>query len=405
MNPPSLIPSSDHRAIMNRLDLGHLREEAPGMVFWHPAGFELIRRLEEAARVVLRRQGYAEVRSPQLLRQPVWEASGHWSHFRDGMFEVGQGDAAAALKPVSCPAHVLMAKRRAPSYRDLPLRYAEFGVVHRNEPQSALHGLLRLRQFVQDDGHVFCVDEDQARAEVVRFCREVVPFYRAFGFEEVEVGLSLRPESRVGDEARWDRAEAALAQALEALGLEHRVQPGDGAFYGPKIEFHLRDRHGRAWQCGTIQLDLAMPGRFGLSYVDASGERREPVMLHRALYGSLERFIGMLLEHHAGALPPWLAPVQVALCPISAAQDEAARWLAEGLAESGLRVELLHAGSLRKRLAIAHDRGIPIQLLLGRKELESGQIGLRQRGRQEVLDMHALRPALERLCRRPELSG
>ena len=405
MNPPSLIPSSDHRAIIQRLDLAHLREEAPGMVFWHPAGFELVRRLEEAARVVLRHQGYAEVRSPQLLRRPVWEASGHQDHFRDGMFEFAVPGSEAALKPVSCPAHVLMVKRRAPSYRDLPLRYAEFGLVHRDEPSSALHGLLRLRQFVQDDGHVFCVDEAQARAEVVRFCRGVMPFYRAFGFEDVEVALSLRPASRVGADEQWDRAEAALEQALDELALPHRVQPGDGAFYGPKIEFHLRDRLGRAWQCGTIQFDLAMPARFGVHYVDEHGERRVPVMLHRALYGSLERFLGMLLEHHAGALPPWLAPLQVALCPIGAAQVGAARWLADGLADSGLAVELMVEGSLRKRLAGAHERGIPIQLLLGRRELAAGQIVLRSRGEQAVIDMHALRPELERRCARPRLSG
>ncbi|MCB9575323.1 MAG: threonine--tRNA ligase, partial [Kofleriaceae bacterium] len=277
------------------------------MVFWHPRGLTLYRALEDAARRQLARGGYREVRTPQLLRVPVWQQSGHWDHFQAHMFGCGAGGTAAALKPVSCPGHIQLVRRAAPSWRDLPLRLAEMGLCHRDEPGGTLHGLMRLRQFTQDDGHVFCAD-DQVADEVARFCRDLPGFYRGFGFADVSVALSTRPDDRAGDDAWWDRAERELEAVVRDLGVPYVIQPGAGAFYGPKLEFVLHDRRGRAWQCGTIQLDLVLPRRFDLRYVDAGGARRHVVMLHRALYGSIERFLGVLLEHHGAALPAWLAP-------------------------------------------------------------------------------------------------
>jgi len=261
-----MLDDGDHRNLAQRLDLFHFREEAPGMVFWHRNGLVLYRLLEDAARGHFERAGYAEVKTPQILRRSAWEASGHWEHFGPGMFQISDQEHEAAVKPVSCPGHLCLAERAHPSYRDLPLRLAEFGVVHRDEPGGTLHGLLRLRQFTQDDGHVFC-SQDQAADEVERFCRSVPPFYRAFGFDDVGVVLSTRPEGRAGDEAAWDSAEGALRAVLDRLGWACSVQEGGGAFYGPKIEFSLTDRLGRSWQCGTIQFDLVMPARFGLRYV------------------------------------------------------------------------------------------------------------------------------------------
>jgi threonyl-tRNA synthetase len=393
----------DHRSIAQRLDLWHFREEAPGMVFWHPNGYRLYRSLEDAVRRVTEAQGYAEVRTPQILRRPVWEASGHWEHFLGGMFRVEDQAVPAAIKPVSCPGHVYLAERRAPSYRDLPMRFAELGVVHRDEPSGTLHGVMRLRQFTQDDGHIFCVDEAQAEEEVLRFCRVVPAFYRAFGFEEVSVALSLRPAERAGDDALWDRAEGALLSVLRRLGGPYAVQQGAGAFYGPKLEYALRDRLGREWQCGTIQFDLVMPRRFDLRFVDAGGERRHPVMLHRALYGSLERFLGILLEHHAGALPAWLAPVQAAALPIADAQAPAARTLKEELSLRGIRAEVVHEGSLSKRIAEAHARSVPFQLVLGPREVAAGEVTLRDRGGQATLSMEAAAAELARRCAAPAL--
>jgi threonyl-tRNA synthetase len=391
----------DHRSIAQRLDLWHFREEAPGMVFWHPNGYRLYRLLEEAVRRVTEAQGYAEVRTPQLLRKPVWEASGHWEHFFGGMFRVEDQAVPAAIKPVSCPGHVYLAEKRAPSYRDLPLRFAELGVVHRDEPGGTLHGLMRLRQFTQDDGHIFCVDEAQAEEEVLRFCRVVPAFYRAFGFDKVSVALSLRPAERAGDDALWDRAEGALMSVLRRLGGPYTVQEGAGAFYGPKLEYALRDRLGREWQCGTIQLDLVMPRRFDLRFVDAGGERRHPVMLHRALYGSLERFLGILLEHHAGALPAWLAPVQAAVLPIADAQAAFARRVKEELDARGIRAEALREGSLPKRIAEAHARAVPFQLVLGPREVSAGQVTLRDRGGQATLPLAEAAAELTRRCAAP----
>ena len=390
---------SDHRSLAHALDLLHFQDEAPGMVFWHPRGFALYRLLEEAVRRETRAQGYAEVRTPQILRRPVWEASGHWEHFAAGMFRVDDQSAQAAIKPVSCPGHLYLAGRRPPSYRDLPLRLSELGLVHRDEPSGTLHGLLRLRQFTQDDGHIFC-SEDQAEAEVLRFCQALPGFYRGFGFDQLSVALSTRPAQRAGDEAGWDHAEAALGNVLRRLGGPFEVQAGAGAFYGPKLEYALRDRLGRQWQCGTIQFDLVMPQRFDLRYIDAQGQRRWPVMLHRALYGSLERFLGILLEHHGAALPPWLAPVQVAIMPISAAEIPAARALQAQLG-ADLRCELEPDETLSKRIALAHAQQIPFAAVIGAREAAAGTVTLRSRAGQFTLAAAIAIEELRRLCARP----
>jgi len=393
-----MIDRDDHRSLAQRLDLAHFQDEAPGMAFWHPNGLVLYRLLEEAARRHIAAEGYREVRTPQVLRRPVWELSGHWSHFQGGMFQVPDGSVEAALKPVSCPGHIQIVKRAAPSYRDLPIRLAELGVCHRDEPGGTLHGLLRLRQFTQDDGHIFC-SEDQAEAEAERFCRNLPGFYRAFGFEKLSVALSLRPDERAGDDASWDRAEGMLRAVLDRVGLDYAVQPGQGAFYGPKIEYALEDRHGRAWQCGTIQLDMVMPVRFDVRYADASGERRHVVMLHRALYGSLERFLGILLEHHGASLPPWLAPVQVAVLPVAGGGDYAAD-LARRL--RGLRVQVDdREETLARRVAEAHDLGVPFVAVAGAREAASRSVALRGRDGQQVLAEAEAVAALERACAAP----
>lgn len=363
----------DHRAIGQRLDLFHFQDEAPGMAFWHPRGLALVGVLEAAVRAQLRAQGYDEVRTPQVLRRPIWEASGHWAHFAEGMLRVEDG----ALKPVSCPGHVQIVQRRVLSWRDLPIRLAEFGVVHRAEPSGSLFGLLRLRQFTQDDGHVFCAPE-QAAAEIERFCRSVGPFYRSFGFDAPEVALSTRPADRFGDDAAWDRAEAALADAARAAGLAVVHQPGAGAFYGPKLEFALRDRRGRAWQCGTIQVDLFMPQRFDVRYTAPSGERRHVWMLHRALLGSVERFLGVLLEHHAAALPDWLAPEQVRVLPVSPDQQGYAEAFCEALV--GVRARVVGGdGSLGARIADAHAAAVPYVVIVGPREVASWTVSIRAR--------------------------
>ncbi len=354
------------------------------MVFWHPRGFTLYRLLEQAAREHVIAAGYREVRTPQLLRRPVWESSGHWGEFRDAMFAVGALGSAeeAALKPVNCPGHIQLVKRMAPSWRDLPIRIAELGLVHRDEASSALHGLMRLRQFTQDDGHIFCA-EHQISDEVARFCRELPAFYRRFGFTDVSVVLSLRPDNRLGDDAWWDRAESELAKVVAACGLVCDVQPGGGAIYGPKLEFVLRDRRGRPWQCGTIQLDFVMPQRFDVRYVDAGGERRHVVMLHRALYGSIERFLGILLEHHGAALPGWLAPEQVAIVPIGEVHHARASEVAAELVARGIRARIDRDDeTIARRIAIAHHDGVPIVIVIGDREVAAGTLAVRARERQ-----------------------
>ena len=391
-----MLDSNDHRAIAQRLDLFHFQEEAPGMVFWHPHGLTLHRLLEDAVRKHVAHEGYAEIRTPQILRRPVWEKSGHWQHFRDGMFTLSDEAEQAALKPVSCPGHVCLFGRQTPSYRELPLRYAEFGLVHRDEPSGTLHGLLRLRQFTQDDGHIFCT-KDQAVPEVVAFCRGVFPFYERFGFDRVEVVLATRPEDRAGDDASWDRAEGALREALAEVGKPYSEVPGGGAFYGPKLEFVLHDRLGRAFSCATIQFDLVMPRRFDVRYVDASGSREHPVMLHRALFGSLERFLGMLLEHHGARLPAWLCPVQVQLLPVAEAQEAFAGEVLSRLKRAGIRARLdARNETLSKRVAEAHALSVPFIAVIGEREVLARSLALRERD--GVQSSVSLDSALDRLA-------
>jgi threonyl-tRNA synthetase len=394
-----MLQDHDHRKLAQRLDLFHFQEEAPGMVFWHPRGLRLYRLLEDAARAQLNAHGYAEVKTPQLIRRPIWEASGHWEHFQAGMFRVRDEAWDAGIKPVSCPGHIQIVDRRAPSYRELPIRLSEFGIVHRDEPSGTLHGLMRLRQFTQDDGHVFC-SEDQAEAEVERFCRAVAPFYARFGFERLSVALSTRPVERAGDDREWDRAEAALEAVLRRIGEPFQVQPGAGAFYGPKLEFSLEDRAGRAWQCATIQYDLVMPRRFDLRYIDSAGQRQPLMMLHRALYGSLERFLGILLEHHGALLPAWLAPVQVVVLPVAAEHEPWAAQVTQRLQAEGLRVRAdERAESLGRRVAETHRDGVPFVAVVGARELEAGSVMLRDQAGQRSLGVDAAAEWLRQRCR------
>jgi threonyl-tRNA synthetase len=399
-----MLSPSDHRSLAQRLDLFHFQDDAPGMVFWHPRGHVLYRLLEDAAREHVSSAGYAEVQTPQLLRRAIWQESGHWDHFRGAMFRVADQDCEAAIKPVSCPGHVQIVKQRVPSYRELPIRLSEFGVVHRDEPSGTLHGLLRLRQFTQDDGHVFCAS-DQAEGEVERFCRALLPFYAAFGFDAVSVALSTRPDERVGDAASWDQAEAALRSVIARLGIPYSIQPGAGAFYGPKLEFLLRDRLGRSWQCGTIQFDFAMPQRFDVRYVDKGGVRRVPVMLHRALFGSVERFLAVLLEEHGAGLPPWLAPEQIRILPVSAEQLERSREMERQLRKSSLRVSVdARSESLGRRVAEAHEAATPFAIVIGPREVADGTVSVRSgKGRRLVPFAHAVETLLKE-CARPDLA-
>lgn len=365
-----MLDESDHRRLGQELDLFHLQEEAPGAVFWHPRGLAIVRALEEHVRRAVLRDGYEEVRTPLVMGRPIWDASGHWEAFADGMIRAGDAGDDLALKPVSCPAHVQIVARRRPSLRDLPIRLSELGIVHRNEPRGVLCGLFRLRQFQQDDGHVFCAPE-QVDDEIARFLRRVRSLYEGFGFDDVEAALSLRPAIRFGDDAAWDRAEASLARAAEAVGLVCDVQPNQGAFYGPKIELVLRDCRGRRWQCGTLQLDFVLPERFDLAYVDAGGARRPLVMIHRAMLGSFERFCGILLEHHRGRLPPWLAPEAARVLPVAKAQAERARGVVAHLREAGVRAELDERGSLPRRVALARAACVPFAVVVGAREGEA----------------------------------
>lgn len=395
-----MLDEDDHRYLGQRLDLFHFQEEAPGMVFWHARGFTLYRLLEEAVRRQMARDNYREVRTPQILRQAIWKASGHWDNFSSNMFRLSDEDHPAAIKPVSCPGHMQIVKRVVPSYRDLPLRIGEFGLVHRDEPSGTLHRLFRLRQFTQDDGHVFCTEE-QVESEVVRFASALRGFYAGFGFQDMEVGFSTRPAERAGSDAAWDRAEAVLSAAARSAGLDYKVQPGEGAFYGPKLEFALRDRLGRSWQCGTIQLDFVLPERFDITYVDASGARRRPAVLHRALFGSLERFLGVLLEHYRGALPPWLSPEQVVVVPVTDAQRAYADEVRLRLEQQGVRA-ILDAGdeTLARKIAIAHAAAIPLVAVVGKREAERRSVTLRERegGQQRELPLDEAAHEIARRC-------
>ncbi len=395
-----MLHDDDHRALGHRLGLFHFQEEAAGSVFWHPRGLQLLRALEDQLRRIVLRQGYREVRSPQVLAQPVWERSGHWSVFRRGMLVV-EGEA-RALKPVSCPGHMELVRHLGPLWSELPVRIAEFGLVHRDEPSGALHGLFRLRQFSQDDGHVFC-REDQVPDELLAFVRSLRALYAALGFEELEVAFSGRPPERLGDDAVWDRAEALLADAARAAGLAWSHQPGEGAFYGPKLEFALRDRLGRAWQCGTIQVDLVLPGRFELGFADGAGGRNRPVVLHRALVGSLERFLGILLEHHRGHLPAWLAPEQVVVASIEAGGPHARNAL-RVLEDAGLRARLDDRdAALSRKVADAHRLAIPFLVAAGPRDEAKGAVRLREAsGAQRDVPLGSLGAALSGLCAAPE---
>jgi len=369
----------DHRRLGRNLALFHVQEEAPGMVFWHPRGWRLYLEVEGYIRELMREHGYQEIRTPLLVDRSLWERSGHWAMFSENMFTTESESRDYAVKPMNCPCHVEVFKQGLKSYRDLPLRLAEFGACHRNEPSGTLHGLMRVRGFTQDDAHIFCTEE-QIQQEVGAFIDSVYTAYRDFGFDDIVIALSTRPEERVGDDAVWDKAEAALAQALEGHGLSYTLQPGEGAFYGPKIEFSLRDCLERVWQLGTIQVDFSMPGRLGAQFVDEDGERRTPVMLHRAILGSLERFIGILIEHYGGAMPPWLAPVQAAVLNITDRQADYAREVEQALQARGFRAEAdLRNEKIGYKIREHTLLKVPYMVVIGDRELDSGTVAVRQR--------------------------
>ena len=369
----------DHRRLGKQLGLFHMQEEGPGLVFWHPRGWSLWQAVEQYMRGVYRDSGYQEVRCPQILDVSLWKKSGHWDNFHDNMFFTESEKRTYALKPMNCPGHVQVYNQGLHSYRDLPLRLGEFGGCHRNEPSGALHGLLRVRGFTQDDGHIFCTPE-QIEAEVTAFHRQALAVYADFGFSEIAIKIALRPEQRLGDDATWDKSEAALRAALGACGVSWDELPGEGAFYGPKVEYHLRDSIGRSWQVGTMQVDFMMPGRLGAEYVADDSSRRTPVMLHRAIVGSMERFIGMLIEHYAGALPVWLAPVQAMVLNITDAQADYAKLVAKTLANQGFRVEAdLRNEKIGYKIREHSLQKLPYLLVAGDREKADGCIAVRAR--------------------------
>lgn len=377
----------DHRRLGKQLDLFHLQEEAPGLVFWHPNGWTVWQAVEQYMRAVYRDNGYQEVRCPQILDRSLWEKSGHWEHYKANMFTTESESRDYAVKPMNCPGHIQIFNSDLRSYRELPLRYGEFGACHRNEPSGALHGIMRVRGFTQDDGHVFCT-EDQIEAEVTAFNALVRKVYADFGFKDVAVKLALRPDSRVGSDEVWDKAESALRAALRASGLEWEELPGEGAFYGPKIEFHIKDAIGRSWQCGTVQVDFSMPARLGAEYVGEDNGRHTPVMLHRAILGSLERFIGILIENHAGALPLWLAPVQAVVLNISEAQADYVTEVVKTLRSRGFRVEAdLRNEKITYKIREHSVRKLPYLLVVGDKEKAANVVAVRARGNQDLGQM------------------
>jgi threonyl-tRNA synthetase len=370
----------DHRKLGRQLDLFHFQEEAPGLIFWHPKGWSIWQQVEQYMRRVYQDHGYQEVKAPQILDRSLWEKSGHWENYKDNMFTTESENRSYALKPMNCPGHVQIFNAGLHSYRELPLRFGEFGQCHRNEASGALHGLMRVRGFTQDDGHIFCT-EDQIQSEVADFDRVVREVYDDFGFTEVAVKLALRPEKRVGDDAIWDKAEAALRGALKASGQTWEELPGEGAFYGPKIEYHLKDSIGRSWQCGTMQVDFSMPARLGAEYVAEDNSRRVPVMLHRAIVGSLERFIGILIENHAGAMPTWLAPVQAAVMNISDNSAEYAKKVEQILKKQGVRTTLdLRNEKITYKIREHALQKLPYLIVVGDKESEANTIAVRARG-------------------------
>ena len=377
----------DHRRLGRQLDLFHLQDEAPGMIFWHPKGWALWQEIEQYMRRVYRENGYQEVRCPQILDRTLWEKSGHWANFHKSMFTTESESRDFAIKPMNCPGHVQIFNQGIKSYRDLPVRYGEFGSCHRNEPSGALHGVMRVRGFTQDDGHIFCT-EAQIQSEVADFIELLRRVYRDFGFTEIQYKLATRPDPRVGSDEIWDKSEAALRIALEQAGVDFETLPGEGAFYGPKIEFHLRDSIGRTWQCGTIQADFSMPGRLDASYVAEDNARQTPVMLHRAILGSLERFIGILIEHYAGALPLWLAPVQAVVMNISEGQTEYAAAVVKTLKDQGFRIESdLRNEKINYKIREHSLQKLPFQLIIGDKEAQSKQVAVRSRGGEDLGQM------------------
>jgi len=369
----------DHRKLGRALDLFHQQDEAPGMVFWHPKGWALWQQVEQYMRKVYQNNGYQEVRGPMILDRSLWERSGHWENYKENMFTTESEKRDFAIKPMNCPGHIQIFNSDLRSYRDLPLRYGEFGFCHRNEASGALHGIMRVRAFVQDDGHIFCTPDD-IEAEVTAFNRLALAVYKDFGFEDIAIRLSLRPEKRIGSDAVWDRAEGALRAALKACGVAWTDLPGDGAFYGPKIDYSLRDSLGRSWQCGTMQVDFSMPERLGAEYVAEDNTRKVPVMLHRAIVGSLERFIGILIEHYAGALPLWLAPVQVVVLTITDRQAGYALEVVEALRQAGYRaIADLRNEKITYKIREHSLQKLPYQVILGDKELQARQVAVRTR--------------------------
>jgi threonyl-tRNA synthetase len=374
----------DHRRLGKQLDLFHSQEEAPGMVFWHENGWTIYQQIEQYIREKLRLYGYGEVKTPQVVDRSLWEKSGHWDKFGDMIFTTHSENRDYAVKPMNCPCHVQIYNQGLKSYRDLPIRMAEFGSCHRNEPSGTLHGLMRVRNFVQDDAHIFCTEE-QIQTEVSDFIDLLFAVYKDFGFDEVLVKLSTRPENRVGDDAVWDKAEQALELALNNKQLDWQLQPGEGAFYGPKIEFSLKDCIGRVWQCGTIQVDFSMPGRLGATYIAEDGSKQVPVMLHRAVLGSLERFIGILIEQHAGTLPIWLAPVQVVILNIAGRHEEFAREVEQVLKKQGVRVKIdLRNEKIGFKIREHSMQRVPYLLIIGDKELENKQVTVRMQSGEDL---------------------
>ena len=394
----------DHRKLGKELDLFHFQEEAPGSVFWHAKGWTLFRTLIDYMRKRQEDAGYEEINTPDIMDKSLWEKSGHLEKFGDNMFTTeAREDRVYALKPMNCPGCVQVYKQGLKSYRDLPLRVAEFGKVHRYEPSGALHGLMRVRAFTQDDAHIFCT-EDQITEESKKVCDLVLSIYKDFGFENVSIKFSDRPEKRVGNDKVWDKSEAALREAMEATGLEYSLNPGEGAFYGPKLEFILKDAIGREWQCGTLQVDLNMPERLGGHYVADDGQKHNPVMLHRALFGSLERFTGILIEHYAGNLPLWLSPIQAVVAPITSEINSYAESVFESLRSKGIRVEKdLRNEKISYKIRENSLKKIPYQIILGKKEMEEKSITLREFGneKQEKIKFENLHDFFEKKCKMP----
>ncbi|MFY4415458.1 threonine--tRNA ligase [Achromobacter dolens] len=370
----------DHRKIGRELDLFHFQDEAPGLIFWHPKGWALWQQVEQYMRSVYRDNGYQEVKAPQILDISLWKKTGHWDNYRENMFTTESENRVYGLKPMNCPGHAQIFNAGLHSYRELPLRYGEFGQCHRNEPSGSLHGMMRVRGFTQDDGHIFCTEE-QLQDECADFTALLQKVYRDFGFTEVLYKVATRPEKRIGSDEVWDTAEQALMESLRRTGCEFEISPGEGAFYGPKVEYTLKDAIGRHWQCGTIQVDFSMPVRLGAEYVDQNDQRRPPVMLHRAILGSLERFIGMLIENHAGAMPPWLAPVQAVVCCISEPSADYAAEITQSLKKQGFRVESDLRGEKITRKIREHSlQKVPYILVVGDKEKQNGTVAVRGLG-------------------------